>query len=64
MVPEIAKKMMINDAFLSRVLRLTPLEPEIVEAILDGRQADRTIPRALSKPLPLEWRAQQEVLDI
>src|SRR5829696_153879 len=39
---DLAKAEKVNDSYLSRVLRLTLLAPDIVEAILDGRQ-----PRAL-----------------
>jgi hypothetical protein len=42
-----------------RVLRLTLLAPDIVEAILDGRQpAEMTLP-ALMGPFPVEWEGQR-----
>ena len=54
-VREIATKEKINPSYISRVLRLTLLAPEIVEAILDGRQpADVTLP-ALMEGFPGEW---------
>ena len=37
-VDEIARAEGINDSYVSRILRLTLLAPDIVEAILDGRQ--------------------------
>ena len=40
-IAELAKAEKINPSYVSRVLRLTLLAPEIVEAILDGRQPDR-----------------------
>ena len=41
-VEEIAAAEKINASYVGRVLRLTLLAPDIVEAILDGRQpADR-----------------------
>jgi hypothetical protein len=55
-VTEIAAKERINPSYVSRVLRLTLLEPEIVEAILDGRQpAEVTLPK-LMKGVLVEWR--------
>ena len=39
---DLAKAEKVNDSYLSRVLRLTLLAPDIIELILDGRQ-----PRAL-----------------
>ena len=43
---------------MTRVLRLTLLAPDIVEAILDGRQEPEvTLARVLG-PFPVEWAAQ------
>ena len=39
-VGEIAAREKINKSYVSRVLRLTLLAPDIVEVILDGRQAE------------------------
>ncbi len=45
--------------YVSRVLRLTLLAPDIVEAALDGRQAqDMTLP-VLMGPFPVEWERQR-----
>jgi hypothetical protein len=58
-VAEIAARERINASYVSRVLRLTLLAPDIVEAVLDGRQsADITLP-ALMKAFPVEWGEQQ-----
>jgi hypothetical protein len=52
-VAEIAAAERINDSYAGRVLRLTLLAPDIVEAILDGRQStDMTLGRLL-RPFPL-----------
>jgi hypothetical protein len=54
-VREIAAAEKINESYVSRVLRLTLLAPDIVEAILDGRQAlEMTLP-VLMGPFPVEW---------
>jgi hypothetical protein len=37
-IGELAKREGVNRAYVSRVLRLTLLAPEIVEGILEGRQ--------------------------
>ena len=50
----------ISRSYVSRVLRLTLLAPEIVERILDGRPAPG-LPQLL-KPFPVEWEKQREVL--
>jgi len=57
-INELAAAEKINSSYVSRVLRLTLLAPDIVEAILDGRQPDGvTLPR-LMEPFPVEWASQ------
>ena len=58
-VGEIATREKINKSYVSRVLRLTLLAPAIVEAILDGRQAEGvTLPRLLGG-VDAVWSAQR-----
>jgi hypothetical protein len=45
----------VNATYVSRVLRLTLLAPEIVEAILDGRRPAELQLDDLLAGLPLEW---------
>jgi len=40
------------------VLRLTLLAPDIVDAILDGRQPEGMTLPELMQPLPVEWEGQ------
>ena len=50
-VAELAAAERVNASHLSRVLRLTLLAPDIVEAILDGRQpAAITLARLMEPP--------------
>jgi hypothetical protein len=57
-IEEIADAENINSSYVSRVLRMTLLAPEIVEAILAGRQpAGLTMARAM-RPFALEWQRQ------
>jgi hypothetical protein len=56
-VGEIAAREKINKSYVSRVLRLTLLAPDVVEAILDGRQAPEMTLRGLMGPFPVEWQA-------
>lgn len=52
----------INPSYVSRVLRLTLLAPELVEAILDGTQgSELTIARML-EPFPADWTKQRPPL--
>jgi 1-acyl-sn-glycerol-3-phosphate acyltransferase len=61
-VEEIAAAERINPSYVSRVLRLTLLAPEIVEAILDGRQPAEMTLAVLMKPFPVGWREQTQEL--
>lgn len=55
---EVADAENINPSYVSRLLRMTLLSPEIVEAILGGRQPPGlTMARAM-QPFPWEWERQ------
>ena len=55
---DLAEAEKINDSYLARVLRLTLLAPDIVEAILDGRQPREMTLAKLMGPLRNEWGKQ------
>ena len=57
-VTELAEAEKINQSYLCRVLRLTLLAPDIVEAILDGRQPAGLQLDTLLKPFPSVWGKQ------
>ena len=59
-VDELAKAKRINDSYVTRILRLNLLAPEIVEAALDGRTV-LTVQR-LSAPISAIWRNQRAFL--
>ena len=46
----------INASYLCRVLRLTLLAPDVVEAILDGRQGEECTLPGLMEGVAVEWR--------
>ena len=54
-IDEIAAAEKINESYVSRLLRLTLLAPDIVEAILDRRQPEGLTLPGLIKPFPVEW---------
>jgi len=58
-IAELADREGIAPSYMTRVLRLTLLAPEIVEAILDGKQsAELTLARVLEL-FPIEWSRQR-----
>lgn len=57
-IAELAEREGIALSYMTRVLRLTLLAPDIVEAILDGQHGpDVTLARLL-EPFPVGWREQ------
>ena len=48
----------VNATYVSRILRLTLLAPDIVEAILDGRQPAGMQLDELLDGFPLDWASQ------
>lgn len=61
-MPELAKKEKISKSYVSRTLRLTLLAPDIVEAILDGRQPPTLLLDELEGGFPVEWGRQRRTL--
>ena len=58
---EIARAEGINDSYASRILRLTLLAPEIVEAILNDQWLGANLLPML-RPFPFEWMSQRQLL--
>lgn len=54
----------VTRSFVNRLLRLTLLSPDIVEAILDGRQPKGMQLEELSRAMPSEWKEQLNQLII
>ena len=58
-IDELAAAEKINSSYVSRLLRLTLLAPDIVEAILDGRQPEGMTLPGLMEPFSVEWERQR-----
>jgi len=57
---ELAKKFRVDPSYLSRILRLTLLAPNIVEAIINGGEPSGLSLAKLTMKLPMEWSDQQD----
>jgi hypothetical protein len=62
-ISEMAAAEKIERGYLGSLLRLTLLAPDIVEAVLDGRQPERMGLPTLMDPFPLEWIRQRAALN-
>jgi hypothetical protein len=61
-IREIASAEKINETYVGRVLRLTLLAPEIIEAIVQGRQPAGIQLDALMRRFPVGWGEQRELI--
>jgi hypothetical protein len=50
----------ISKSYVSRILRLALLAPDIVEAILAGKTDHAIVLEELERPLPASWAEQRE----
>ncbi|MFN3972752.1 MAG: hypothetical protein ACK4L4_15520 [Gemmobacter sp.] len=57
-IVELGQSEGIAPSYMTRVVRLTLLAPEIVEAILDGRQGPRVTLARLMSCFPVDWEEQ------
>jgi hypothetical protein len=58
-IEDLARAKRVAPSYASRILRLALLAPEIVEAILDGRQAAELQLDDLTEAFPLDWVGQR-----
>ena len=61
-IAEMGEALGINRFYLARMLRLTLLAPDIVEAIADGCESDGMSIERLRRPMPLAWDEQRVTL--
>jgi hypothetical protein len=61
-ISELAECEGIAPSYMTRILRLTLLAPDIVEVILDGRQGPEVTLARVLEPFPSEWPEQRRVL--
>jgi len=63
-VTEIAEAERLNKSYVSRILRLSLLAPDIVEAIFAGGTDQALMLERLERPLPASWEEQRRGLGI
>ncbi|MCZ6628178.1 MAG: hypothetical protein O7E56_08110, partial [SAR324 cluster bacterium] len=55
-----AKRARVSESYASRILRLAFLAPDIVEAIVTGKQPRSLTLKRLLREIPLSWAEQRE----
>ena len=58
-INELAAAEKINQSYVCRILRLTLLAPDVVEAILDGRHTAEMTLATMMEPVPVGWQEQR-----
>jgi site-specific DNA recombinase len=58
----IAQRLGVSERYVGRILECAFLAPDIVEAILEGRQPATLTFNKLTRSLPASWDAQRELL--
>jgi hypothetical protein len=61
-VSEISDAENISKSYVSRILRLALLTPDIVDVILAGRTDKGIMLERLDRPLPASWEEQRDKL--
>lgn len=60
-VRTLSKSAGLNERYVSRVMRLAFLAPEIIDAALDGKRAPGLMLDMLMKRIPVSWKEQRDV---
>ena len=61
-IGEMAAAEKLDRGYLGRLLQLTLLAPDLIQAIMDGRQPVGVTLPVLMEPFPVEWEKQRAVL--
>lgn len=61
-IRQMANDLGVVAPYMSRLIRLTFLAPDIIEAIVDGREPDGMSIERLRKPMPMLWEEQYQIL--
>jgi hypothetical protein len=61
-IAELAEREGIPSTYVARVLRLTLLAPEMIEAILNGTQGPEVTLARVLEPFSVEWEEQRKSL--
>ena len=57
-IGDLAAKEGIAPSYMTRIMRMTLLAPEIIEAIVEGRQEPEVTLTAIMEPFAAEWAGQ------
>jgi hypothetical protein len=63
-ISEPARNLEVDGSYVIRILKLTTLAPDIVEAIINGEEPDGLSLARLTRSFPEEWREQRRLFGV
>jgi hypothetical protein len=63
-ISELARSLEVNGSYVTRILKLTTLAPDIVEAIINGEEPDGLSLAKLTRTFPEDWREQRRFFGV
>ncbi len=60
-ISELARNLEVDSSYVTRILKLTTLAPDIVEAIINGEEPDGLSLARLTRSFPKEWSKQRSL---
>jgi hypothetical protein len=61
---DLARRVGLTHAYVSRILRLAYLAPDLTEAILEGTQSAGMCVERLRDPIPISWVEQRRLFGV
>ena len=61
-ISELARSLEVDGSYVTRILKLTTLAPDIVETIINGEEPDGLSLAKLTRAFPEDWREQRSLL--
>ncbi len=59
-IMKLAERKKLDHGYIAKAIRMTQLAPDVIEAILDGRQPQSLSLADLMRPFPDTWNEQRE----
>lgn len=63
-ISELARKLETDGSYVTRILKLTTLAPDIIEAIINGEEPDGLSLAILTRSFPEDWREQRRFFGV
>ena len=62
-ITDLARSLDVDNSYVVRILKLTTLAPDIIEAILNGKEPSGLSLAQLTRTFPMDWDQQRALFD-